>query len=164
MKKVLFVTVCSLAFALPAAAQTPQCTVPNTLTAILAFEGEGRVVLYEGSYAQFRDRGLETKVALPSTTKSTVRSEAPTPKPTAPKLKTRRTFKEEQVFKSMEADILAAEETVQALQDEVNDPAIIRELGAKMSERLQTLSEAEQKVEKLYAQWARLSELDPYGA
>ncbi|MEM9310973.1 MAG: hypothetical protein AAGA34_05945 [Pseudomonadota bacterium] len=32
MKKVLFVTVCSLAFALPAAAQTPQCTVPNTLT------------------------------------------------------------------------------------------------------------------------------------
>ena len=131
-------------------------------TAILAFEGQGRVVLYEGSYALYRERWLKpnAEVTTPRTTEPAKPKNKPKPKAT----RTRRTFKEEQAFKRMETDILAAEEAVQALQDEVNDPDAIRALGPRMKEKLEALKTAEAKVETLYADWATLSDLDPYGS
>ena len=131
-------------------------------TAILAFEGEGRVVLYEGSYAMYRDRlaARQTPASSRSTPSPRVaKAAAPTKK-----ARTRRTFKEEQAFKAMEADIMRAEEEVQSLRAEVNDPAVIKELGPKVKDKLAALDKAEAHVETLYARWAELSELDPYGA
>ena len=136
-------------------------------TAILAFEGQGRAVLYEGSYAMYRDRLRKQAAAAPAApsgaspkAQSPARP-APGPKP---KRRARRTYREEQTFKGMEADILAAEGQVESLQATVNDPDAIRELGSKMKAKLEELSAAERNVEQLYQEWARLSELEPYGS
>ncbi len=134
-------------------------------TAILAFEGHGKVVLYEGSYALYRDR---LKASAPSpfaaTAQPTTAAKPSSKSPPSAKVRQRRTFKQEQAFQKMEADIMAAEETVERLQEEVNDPVAIRELGPKMKDKLTALAAAEAKVEALYADWAELSELSPYGS
>ena len=131
-------------------------------TAILAFEGNGSVVLYEGSYALYRDR-LNVRPSSEPPTSAAPQARSPAAK-AKPKARTRRTFKEEQVFKGMEAAIMSAEAAVQALQDTVNDPTAIRELGPKMKDKLEELSKAEREVERLYASWESLSELDSYGS
>ena len=41
---------------------------------------------------------------------------------------------------------------------------MIRQLGPKMKDKLAALATAEGQVERLYAEWARLSELDSYGS
>ncbi len=133
-------------------------------TAVLAFEGHGRVVLYEGSYAMFRERQQRPSEDPPSPTKAAAPRPSAGPKPSPKKPRTRRTFKQEQAFGRMETDIMEAEAAVMSLQDTVNDPAAIRELGPKMKDKLAELEAAERRVEGLYAEWAVLSELEPYGA
>ena len=130
-------------------------------TAILAFEGRGKVVLYEGSYSLYRER-LERRPTAPLAA-TPVKADKPATAKAAPKARTRRTFRQEQSFKAMEAEIMKAEDAVETLREAVNDPATIKELGAKVKEKLDELSRAEKKVEQLYAEWAELSELEAYG-
>ncbi|MCB9653915.1 MAG: ABC-F family ATP-binding cassette domain-containing protein [Deltaproteobacteria bacterium] len=143
-------------------------------TGILAFEGDGRVVLYEGSYDSYRRREQMRRSGAPSASSAkskpsdakqaaeTRGSAQSTPHdrradPEKPRLK--RTYKEQREFESMEERILEAEGEVETLEALVSDPQSIRELGPKIQEKLQALEGARARVETLYARWAELSEL-----
>ncbi len=125
-------------------------------TGVLVFEGEGRVVRYEGGHADWRARRSGPAVsAAPRGGKS-----APAQKQTK---RLRRSHGEEQEFQKMEANILAAEQRVAELETELSDPEETRRLGPRLPERLRALESSRAQVESLYARWAQLSELDPYG-
>lgn len=128
-------------------------------TGILAFEGEGQVTLYEGSYDSYRkrlaDRALAQAVA--NTPKVQPPAASPAPKPSEKKKK--RTFAEEREFQGMEAKILETEAKAAALEAELNDPAELKKLGAKVQDKLQTLERTKAEVEALYRRWSELSEI-----
>lgn len=131
-------------------------------TAILAFEGDGKVVLYEGGHQLYRDRlkARDTPAPVTEAKAKTVRAT----KPKAKVSRTRRTFKEQQEFDQMEDRIMEAESKVEALQALTSDPETIRSLGAQMKAKLTELDEARAAVEPLYTRWSQLGELDPYGS
>lgn len=119
-------------------------------TAILAFEGNGRVVLYEGSYDSYRQR---TRAERAPMTEPTPQKE----KPKTAATKRKRSFKEEREFQEMEENILKAEAEVSSLEAELSDPAHLRELGATVKDKLADLEQAKKRVEVLYARWSELS-------
>ncbi|MBI4820942.1 MAG: ATP-binding cassette domain-containing protein [Deltaproteobacteria bacterium] len=122
-------------------------------TAILAFEGNGRITLYEGTYDAFRQRQRELPTEQePESPKVVVER----PKVSAKK---KRSFKEEREFVGMEERILAAETEVAELEAELSDPAKVRTLGAAVVERIGRLEQRKLDIEGLYRRWAELSEL-----
>ena len=140
-------------------------------TAVLAFEGDGRVVLHEGGHADWRAHRDRAARPPPDDRGSA----SPTPKPARPGAslarpgggerprKKRRGFAEQREFEGMEAAILAAEADVETREARLADPAVVRELGAKVADELRALDAARARVEALYTRWEALSELDPYG-
>jgi ATP-binding cassette subfamily F protein uup len=123
-------------------------------TAILAFEGSGKVVLYEGSYAQYRERAMAAASASQKAARPT--STAPAPPPPAASSPKKRSYKEERELAGIEERILEAESRVSALEAELNDPALLRTLGAELPRRVEAMESARREVEALYARWAEL--------
>ena len=129
-------------------------------TSVLAFEGGGSVVLYEGGHADWR-KTYKKEIKKPEP------KEVPAAKPTQakPKPKTpsrRRNFQQEKEFKGMEENIMELEEQIETLEKEVSDPEVIKELGPKLAKKLDSLEKKKAKLENLYARWAELSELEAY--
>ncbi|CAN0591851.1 unnamed protein product, partial [Laminaria digitata] len=133
-------------------------------TAILAFEGDGKVVLYEGGHQLYRDRLKARSAPAPVSEAKSKAARPAKPKAKAKVSRTRRTFKEQQEFDQMEDRIMEAESKVEALEALTSDPESIRSLGAQMKAKLTELEQARAAVEPLYARWAELGELDPYGS
>ncbi len=137
-------------------------------TAILAFEGDGRVVLYEGSHQSYRDRLSASASAKLATEPEPERKETrpaveKRSNPAISARKKRRSWKEEQEWKGMEAAILSAEDGASKIEQELCDPESARKLGAGLPDRMQALERTKREVERLYARWAELSELEAYG-
>jgi ATP-binding cassette subfamily F protein uup len=89
-------------------------------TAILAFEGDGKVTLYEGSYTFYAER-------RPAAIRATATPE-PARKPDAPRVRPRKlTFKEARELASMEEAIVAAEGQVAELEATLSDPTVFKE-------------------------------------
>ena len=118
-------------------------------TAILAFEGEGKVVRYEGSYDDYL-----AKRAPPPAPASAAPAPAAKAKPKTPQRK--RTFNEEREFAGIEAKILEAEAAVEALEAELNDPERLLALGPETHAKIADLERARTAVEVLYARWEAL--------
>ena len=131
-------------------------------TAILAFEGGGRVVLYEGSYGFYRERARQAPAA-PATKEPAKERRTEGRAADAPPKRRKRSFPEQREFEGMEAKILEAEEAVGRRQAELADPAKIKALGAKLPEEMAALEAARAEVERLYGRWSELSELEAYG-
>ncbi len=135
-------------------------------TAVLAFEGDGKVVLYEGSHQLYRERLARQEEAQKA---QDVQKKASDPVDKPKKLadnstkKKKRTFKEQKEFEAMEALILAAETEVEKLEQVLADPAQFKQIGARMPEKLAALAAAKAEVESLYARWSVLSDLESYG-
>ncbi|MEQ8274017.1 MAG: ABC-F family ATP-binding cassette domain-containing protein [Deltaproteobacteria bacterium] len=129
-------------------------------TAILAFEGDGRVTLYEGRYSTY----LSLKPEEPVAEEPPKAAPPPPPPPPKPKkARTRRTHPEQREFEAMEDKILEAESEVEALEAKLADPDAIKALGAQVGEAIAELEAKKSAVEQLYARWSALSELEPYG-
>ena len=125
-------------------------------TGILAFEGH-KITFYEGNYSQYLDLKAEVQV------KSPLAGENPNPQATpAPKKKTsektKRTYREEQEFAGMEERILEAETRVSELEELLNDPEALRDLGPEVSAKVNELEAAREQVEQLYARWEELAQ------
>jgi ATP-binding cassette subfamily F protein uup len=135
-------------------------------TSILAFEGEGRVVLHEGNYSDYLARGgklgggaQETRPAAGPAAPA-----KPESNPVNPALDMNRTkpasrrlsIPEQRELAGMEEAILAAEARHQALQEELADPAFYRERGAEVAARTAALEQAQKEVERLYERWQEL--------
>jgi ATP-binding cassette subfamily F protein uup len=118
-------------------------------TSILAFEGAGRVVRYEGNYSMYRRL---RPAPLPAEAPKSVSRPAPSSPLQTPR---RLSYLEQRELEGMEAAIEQAERTQRELEAALADPAV-----ATRAERLQELSaqleRASAEVNRLYARWQAL--------
>jgi len=124
-------------------------------TAILAFDADGQVRLYEGSYAFYAERRPSAAPA-PAAAKKAPPVERI--KPAAPR---KLTFKEKAELAGMEETILAAEQHVDTLETTLQDPAVFRDRAQDVPALVAQLDAARVAVEKLYARWEELSKIPP---
>ncbi|HEX2834294.1 MAG TPA: ABC-F family ATP-binding cassette domain-containing protein [Thermoanaerobaculia bacterium] len=115
-------------------------------TQILALDGRGHAQ-YFADYAQWEVN--RTEAAKPQKSAA-----APAPKAAAPKTR-RLSYLEQREFDSMEANVLAAEEQLEAAKAAAENPAIASDPAA-LQARYEELHAAQQEVERLYARWAEL--------
>ncbi len=140
-------------------------------TAILAFEGAGRVVRYPGNYETYRtlkeqaERAAQQSSALAGGPQGRggqlVGTGARTPplRPETPGLVRRPGklgFNEQRELDGMEAAILAAEERKAGLEATLADPVTYQKDGARVPQLRAELDQASAEVERLYARWQEL--------
>jgi len=119
-------------------------------TAILAFEGDGRVVFYEGDYSSYLGkRPAKANVNVNVNANANVKANA----------KRKLTFKEKEELKTIEERIVGAEARVESLQSTLNDPSIYKERAADVPSMVAELESARAEVERLYARWQELDAL-----
>ena len=121
-------------------------------TSILAFEGRGKVTLYEGSYAFYAERRGKT-AAEPRKRAETKDTRPP---PTRPVAARKLTFKERAELAGMEDAIHAAEARVVELEAMLSDPSVFKERGTEVQALIGTLEAARREVERLFARWQEL--------
>jgi ATP-binding cassette subfamily F protein uup len=119
-------------------------------TAILAFEGDGKVTLYEGSYSFYAERRPKPKAAEGKPRES---KDTRAPKPTGPR---KLTFKEKHELASIEATIAAAEARVLELEATLQDPAVFKDRGAEVTGLVAQLDAGRAEIERLFARWQEL--------
>jgi ATP-binding cassette subfamily F protein uup len=121
-------------------------------TAILAFEGGGKVTLYEGSYSFYAERRPK-----PERAKRDAREPKDTRPPPAKAAGPRKlSFKERQELAGIEAAIAAAEDKVATLEATLSDPAVFKDRGAEVQQLIAELDSARADVERLFARWQEL--------
>jgi len=125
-------------------------------TAILAFEGNGEVTLYEGSYTFYAERrkartSATASAAADAKQKDTARG-ARTSQPPRRKL----TFKERAELAGIEDAISAAEAKVATLEATLQDPSVFKERGTEVQSLVAELDTARAEVERLFARWQEL--------
>ena len=124
-------------------------------TAILAFEGNGKVVLYEGNHSMYRKRARPTEKAPPKEKKTRVKVKEE---------RKRRTFNEQKEFDGIEDTIHAAEEKGRRDREAHQRPGRRSSASAPaIDAELKTLQATKDEIESLYERWEALSELEPYG-
>jgi ABC transport system ATP-binding/permease protein len=123
-------------------------------TDILGLDGCGGVRLF-ADFAQWENDRRQTiereiQARKPSPVKPAQRAE---PTRSAKRL----SFKDQREWNGMETAILESEAAAQAIQKEIEDPAIARD-PMKLRERCQALAEAQAQVDRLYTRWKELEE------
>jgi ATP-binding cassette subfamily F protein uup len=126
-------------------------------TAILAFEGDGKVTLYEGSYSFYAERRPKVVSSRkpPTETKET---KPPATKPAGPR---KLTFKEKHELAGIEETIALAEKKVVDLEATLSNPAVFKDRPTEVQGLVAQLDAARVEVDRLYARW---SELDAIAA
>jgi ATP-binding cassette subfamily F protein uup len=119
-------------------------------TAILAFDADGTVRLYEGSYSFYAERRPAAAAAGAEAAKVPAATRA---KQAAPR---KRTFKERAELAAMEATIEAAEAKIGELEATLQDPAVFKERSPEVPALVAALDTARGEVERLYARWQEL--------
>jgi ATP-binding cassette subfamily F protein uup len=139
-------------------------------TGILAFEGNGQVGFYEGSYSDYlakrppsheeaeRRRTRAAAAERGRGGQSESASGAPRMRSTKPAIR-KLTFKEREELAGMEGAIEAAEHNVVALEQTLADPAVYRDRGQEVPALVAELDQARAAVERLYARWQELEGL-----
>jgi ABC transport system ATP-binding/permease protein len=126
----------------------------RVVTGILAFE-DGVVIPVQGdwtNYERWAAQRLAPKAAAPVVEKAA---------PARAREKKKRSYKEQREYEEIEAAILAAEAKCSALQAELTSGEVFRTDPKRAAGLQPALDAANAEVERLYARWAELSELDP---
>jgi ABC transport system ATP-binding/permease protein len=129
-------------------------------TSILAFEGEGKVRYAVGNYDYYVEKRLERATSEPAETLAKVAAGAKAGSGKARKLR----WKEQQELEAMEDTILTAEGEVSRLETLFADPDFYQKHGSDWPRLESDLSEARNRVARLYARWADLEEIRGQGA
>jgi ABC transport system ATP-binding/permease protein len=121
-------------------------------TAILAFEGDGKVTLYEGSYTFYAERRPRP---VAERTRREPRDERPAaaPRPAGPR---KLTFKEARELEAIEGAIAAAEVRVAELEAQLSDPGVFKDRPTEVPALVTGLDAARAEVERLFARWQEL--------
>ncbi len=122
-------------------------------TAILAFEGAGKVTLYEGSYSFYAERRPKPVAAKRQGDDRPKETRPPPAKPAGPR---KLTFKEKQELAGIEAAISTAEARVVELEATLSDPSVFKDRGTEVQGMVAALDAARAEVERLFARWQEL--------
>ncbi len=141
-------------------------------TGIVAFEGEGRVVLSEGNYDYYleKKRRAATPASKSGSSKSVVSSAppvsamvAPAAAPAAPAVSAPRarkmTFKEQQEWQGIEAAIQRTDDKVAELEARLVSPEFLKSGGVAIKEGMVELESAKAEAARLYSRWEILDAL-----
>ncbi|MBX7195424.1 MAG: ABC-F family ATP-binding cassette domain-containing protein [Sandaracinaceae bacterium] len=133
-------------------------------TAILAFEGDGRVVRYGGNYSTYRKLKAEaeqrakdereaamTKASKPASTTASAPS-----KPAADPKKKGLTYGERIELESIMDRIEAAEARVAETEAALADPELFAKRGHEVPQRTKDADEAKRALETIMARWEEL--------
>ncbi len=132
-------------------------------TAILAFEGNGIVTLYEGSYSFYAERRAAQVAAGKKTDKPDGagggggggKRDGRAPKAGPRKL----TFKEKAELAGIEDAIAVAEATVVTQEATLSDPVVFKDRPTEVTALVAALDAARADVDRLYARWHELDTL-----
>jgi ABC transport system ATP-binding/permease protein len=123
-------------------------------TAILAFEGDGKVTLYEGSYTFYAERRPKPTAAADRPDRGDrPRRDPRDDRPAGPR---KLTFKEARELESMEETIAAAEARVHRLEATLSDPAVFKDRPTEVATLVADLDAARAEVDRLFARWQAL--------
>ena len=138
-------------------------------TGIVAFEGQGRVVLSDGNYEYYVEKKRRAAAALtasarnpvpPARGKSSpgpVAVASPVPVPVAAQAKGRKlSFKDQRELDGMEATIHEAEARVAEMEALFADPEFHVKHGRRRTELLQELELAKSRTAALFGRWEEL--------
>jgi ATP-binding cassette subfamily F protein uup len=133
-------------------------------TAILAFEGDGNVTLYEGSYTFYAERRAAAAAAGPRTSdlaprKTTVASGREREQRARPPVPRKLTFKEKHELGGIEGVIVDAERAVTELEATLADPSVFKDRAVEIPALIARLDAARAEVERLFARWQELDAL-----
>jgi ABC transport system ATP-binding/permease protein len=122
-------------------------------TGILAFEGDGEVTLYEGSYSFYAERRKSQKTAPVTGRPAKDARDTRAPSPAKPR---KLTFKEKAELAGIEDAIAAAEQKVATLEATLSDPGVFKDRGTEVQALIAELDGARAEVERLFARWQEL--------
>lgn len=126
-------------------------------TSVLSFEGDGRVVRYEGNYSTYRtlkaqaDASRAEQKREEAAAKKPAAAPAPKPRPSA-----KLSFKEQRELDGMEEAIETAEARKAELESKLADPATYVQTPLEVPELQQQLEETGAEIDRLYARWEEL--------
>ena len=131
----------------------------NTVTQIIAFEGEGRLSEFGGGFddwqrhaaQQAAEKQVAQKAAIKASSTPPAAASAPA-KPSASKL----SFKEQKELEQLPERIETLETEQAALQQRVADPGLYRDAAAEARELQQRLAHIESEIAALTDRWALL--------
>ena len=129
-------------------------------TGILAFEGDGRVLFYEGNYSEYLERrklAVAEAAAVASAAKAAAAPMVAAANPAASR-PVKLSYAEKQELAGIEDTIAAAEVKVAELEVVLNDPGIYKTRGAEIPALTAGLAAAKAEVDRLYTRWAELTE------
>ena len=124
-------------------------------TAILAFEGEGRVAWSEGNYEYYlekKNRAAAAAAAAPAVSEPP-RNSAISAKPAKPR---KLSFNEARELESMESQIQKCEEEIGELEALFLDPDFNRKHGPRTAEINAEIAAAKARLGELFARWEEL--------
>ena len=127
-------------------------------TTVLAVEGDGKVVRYEGNWSMYQRLKAKQPASAAEAPKKAPEPAAASPASTSAKKPGRLSYKDQRELDGMEAAIEAAESKKSALEAQLADPAVFSNAGevARVSSELEA---ATKEVDRLYARWDELQSL-----
>src|SRR6185503_8831847 len=108
-------------------------------TAILAFEGDGKVVRYEGNYSMYRRLRQPSAPGPTPAPDGRVRAEPPQPATAKPKAPGRLSYKDQRELDAIESTIEQAEAHKAGLEQELANPATYARPPSEVAALQQTL-------------------------
>jgi ATP-binding cassette subfamily F protein uup len=129
-------------------------------TSILAFEGDGKVVRYEGNFAMYRRLKEQAQARAATSPAPSAKKAEPVPQAEAKQARKpgKLSYKEQRELDGMEAAIEAAETRKAELEAQLVDPSVYSS-ASKAAEVQKELGVTAAEVERLYARWQELQNL-----
>jgi ATP-binding cassette subfamily F protein uup len=121
-------------------------------TGILAFEGDGQVTLYEGSYSFYAER-------RPKQAGERAKRESKDNRAAKPVGARKLSFKEARELEAIEDTIATAEARVATLEATLSDPGVFKDRPTEVQALIGELDTARTEVERLFARWQELDAL-----
>jgi ATP-binding cassette subfamily F protein uup len=145
----------------------------KVVTAILSFEGDGRIVRYEGNFEMYRrlraqtsrgQSGSPTSSTASTSSATSTSSGKSTDASTSASASTARkpgklSYKEQRELDGMEATIEAAEKKKSELEEQLADGMLFVRDHVRATELQAQLTQVTAEVERLYARWQQLQEM-----
>ncbi len=122
---------------------------------ILAFEGDGRVLVNEGNYDDYIAKREERRAAARAQAAPTVAA----PRAVARETKRKLTWKESKELETIEAEIHRVEGEVARLEGIFSGPDFYEKHGERTAELTAELAAARAEAERLFERWHELEEI-----